>query len=350
MLNIYPDTKIFVHCPAGIVTGGAELLHQLVSFLRNNERDAYIVYFGEAKHDVPLDYNIYNIKQTEIIDDNNHNIEVFYEGIFNTIMQNKNTQKFLWWLSVENFYLSAENYLSLSDIYRWNLSMGLNQTFKRIKLFLRHPKKAFQNYLKINELVNLNIPCGFQAEFIQNHLHKLGFYEIYPLKDYINTEHYSTFTTEGRKDIVIYNPKKGMDYTKKLIERTKDIQWIPLQGMSRKELINIMRSAKLYVDFGYHPGKDRLPRECALNGCCIITGMRGTASYFEDVPIPNKYKFNEKNTDIEKITGLIRWTLNNYILANKDFTYYRHIIMQEKDEFEQQIRNLFKIKAQNLPI
>ena len=76
-----------------------------------------------------------------------------------------------------------------------------------------------------------------------------------------------------------------------------DINWVPLQNMTRSELVNVMRVAKVFVDFGYHPGKDRLPRECAANGCCVITGMRGSANYFEDVPIPSKYKFDEKHAN-----------------------------------------------------
>jgi len=46
-------------------------------------------------------------------------------------------------------------------------------------------------------------------------------------------------------------------------------------------------SRKLYVDFGKHPGKDRMPREAAVHGCCIITGRRGAAGNPFDIPIPN---------------------------------------------------------------
>ena len=342
MLKIYTDTKIYIHCPAGIVTGGAELLHQLVSFLRSNNREAYIVYFGDSPHIIPSDYSTYNLKIANCVENNSHNIEIFYEGIFNVVTRYSYTQKFLWWLSVENFYLSAYNYLSIRDLIRWDTKMGMRRLKERI-LMLMHGHHPYRNILKIKDLVRLNIPCGYQAEFIQNHLYKLGFSEIMPLKDYINIEHCKTFTTENRENIVIYNPKKGIEFTKKLIQKTPDIKWVPLHNMTRKKLIETINRAKLYVDFGSHPGKDRLPRECAMNGCCIITGKRGTASFYEDVPLPDTYKFNEKTTNITDIITTIRWVLKNYATVINDFAYYRNIIRQEKPEFEQQIRNIFKI-------
>lgn len=342
MLNIYSDTKIYVHCPAGVVTGGAELLHQLVSFLRDNNRNALIVYFGSQPHVIPDDYKKYNILTADVVENNNHNVEIFFEGIFDFVARFPETQKFLWWISVENFYLFAYRYLSLPDLFRWDIKMGLKRTKERVNMLL-HGHHPYRGILKVKDLVNMGIPCGFQAEFIQDHLHKLGFSEIVPLKDYINTEHCIDFTTKGREEIVIYNPKKGFEFTKRLIDATPEIHWLPLQDMSRNELISTIRRAKLYVDFGSHPGKDRLPRECAMNGCCIITGKRGTASYFEDVSIPEKYKFDEKTAKIEDITSTIKWTLDNYEKAIEDFAYYRNIIKQEKAEFEQQIRNLFNL-------
>ena len=38
MLNINNKTKIYVLCPKDSVTGGAELLHQLVHIINKNKR------------------------------------------------------------------------------------------------------------------------------------------------------------------------------------------------------------------------------------------------------------------------------------------------------------------------
>ena len=48
------------------------------------------------------------------------------------------------------------------------------------------------------------------------------------------------------------------------------------------------------MDFGFHPGQDRLPREAAILKNCIITNKEGSAAIFQDVPIADEFKFNER--------------------------------------------------------
>ena len=52
---------------------------------------------------------------------------------------------------------------------------------------------------------------------------------------------------------------------------------IKLSGFNTKQIINIYNKTKVYLDFGYHPGKDRMPREAALFNNCIITNKKGSA-------------------------------------------------------------------------
>ena len=35
---------------------------------------------------------------------------------------------------------------------------------------------------------------------------------------------------------------------------------------------------QVYIDFGHHPGQDRLPREAVQCGCVVITGTRGSGN------------------------------------------------------------------------
>lgn len=343
MLRFYENTKIYVHCPAGIVTGGAELLHQLVSFLREHGRDAYIVYFGELEHSVPSDYSKYTIATTDKIEDVECNIEVFYEGIFDVVARFKNTQKFLWWISVDNFFYCAQAYLNPFDLYRFDAKLGRHWIWKRLKRSIKRMENHFKNLLSIQQLVEMNVVCGYQAEYIQYFLINKGFREVVPLKDYINTDHCQSFDVSQKEDIVLYNPSKGYEYTQQLIALAPDIQWVPLRGFTRAQLKDVMQRAKLYIDFGYHPGKDRLPRECAMNGCCIITGKRGSAGFFEDVSIQNEYKFEDVVADKEEIICKVRYVLANYTQAINDYKYYRNVISTEKEEFEKQICKVFEI-------
>ncbi|KAL3809235.1 hypothetical protein ACHAXA_005283 [Cyclostephanos tholiformis] len=58
-----------------------------------------------------------------------------------------------------------------------------------------------------------------------------------------------------------------------------------------------------YIDFGPHPGMDRLPREAALAGCIVITNREGAAAHDEDVPLPQEFKF--RTFDVEALHALL---------------------------------------------
>lgn len=340
MLKLTDSSIIFVHCPAGVVTGGAELLHQLVSELNDNGRDARIVYFGDAPRELPADYRCYNVKIAERVDDAPQNVEVLYEGCYHMAFDNRRIQKVLWWLSVDNFYKCSVHSLSPADMFGFSVRLGFKSLFHRAKR-LFHVGRCRGQAMSLKKLRNLDAVNGFQSEYARDFLERHGFENLAPLKDFINTEHIGGFDKALKDNVVLYNPKKGAGFTRKLIAAAPDIHWVPLQGMSRARLIEVMRRAKLYIDFGNHPGKDRLPRECAMNGCCVITGMRGSAAFYGDVMIGSEYKFDEKQASVADIIACIRRTLADYDNVINDFARYRDMISSEKEEFACQVKDLF---------
>jgi len=166
--------------------------------------------------------------------------------------------------------------------------------------------------------------------------------KIYYLSDYLNKSFLETQTDLSKKEnIVTYNPKKGFSFTKKIIYSAKDIKFVPLSNMSRGELIKTLQRAKVYIDLGNHPGKDRIPREAAILGCCVITGKRGSAAFFEDVPIPDEYKFEDREVNIPKIIEKIEDCFENFEERNKDFDYYREVIKNEPQKFLEDLKKIF---------
>lgn len=346
MIKVTDKTNIYVHCPAEIVTGGAELLHQLVSTLNNNGKKAYIVYFGKTEPTVPLDYRNYNIKIAQNVVDEPYNIEVIYEGRFELIRKNKYTQKVLWWLSVDNFFYCSSPFLAINELYKFNKTLAFYAFIRRIgKAILKGDSEYLKHPISIKELRSIQCVNCYQSEYAQNFLQNNKFKEILPLKDFINREHdFKKVDLSLKENIVLYNPKKGYKFTKKIIESAPEINWVPLVGMTRNELINIIKRAKVYIDFGNHPGKDRLPRECAINGCCVITGYRGSARFFEDVMITRDYKFEDSTKKIPAIIEKIKWIFSNYNIAIHDFELYRNSITEEETEFQVQTSKLFGYK------
>ena len=104
-----------------------------------------------------------------------------------------------------------------------------------------------------------------------------------------------------------------------------------------------MSSAKVYVDFGGHPGKDRLPREAALCGCCIITGLRGSAANEVDVPIPARFKLDDEQADPRQLIDMIAKLMMSHEESTREFEEYRVAIREEKRKFQREVDDLVRI-------
>ncbi len=309
--------KIYCVCPSLFKTGGTELLHQLVYWINNFGGEAEIAYVNsdESKGFTHPEYTHYvtgHVTRFEDIDDSYENAVVIPEGWPFVCSEVHKAKILFWWLSVDNFISAAGPYL--------DDAINLIKTKPKIHLV--------------------------QSEYAKKYALSLGISRkrMLHLADYINDEYLFRKTTSNeynKQDIVLYNPKKGKDFTEELIKRSKDINWVAIQNMTTAQVADLMRRAKVYVDFGNHPGKDRIPREAAMSGCVVITGRKGSASYYEDVSIPDKYKVDESNASFDNIIDLIRSCIYNYDTVIKDFDEYIHHIQTEKEEFIDDVKKCF---------
>ncbi|MBR0427023.1 MAG: hypothetical protein IJK18_02320 [Clostridia bacterium] len=331
MLEINEKTKIFMACPANVKTGGPELAHQLVNTLYNMGIEAYMLYIGAKKNIDPVndEYKKYNNKYvTELSskDISKNNILIVPEIYTYLIKKHyNNMQTAIWWMSVDNYIVELK-------------CKGIKRKIKRILNISKGNHYKFEKDIKTYHL------C--QSYYAIDFLKTKGVDEndIFYLSDYLNDIYInmSEKDVKEKEDIVLYNPKKGYEYTKKIIDKCNDICFVPLQNMTSTQVREALLRAKVYIDFGNHPGKDRFPREAAMCGCCIITGKRGSAKYKEDVNIPEEFKFEDLEKNIEIVSNKIKNTLNNYDEESKKFYEYKKIILNEKDKFISDVRCIFK--------
>lgn len=316
---------IYIICPAHIATGGTELLHQLHFELTSMGVKSSMFYVGKVEGS-PVEkkfFHKYNpIIASNIIDDDK-NIIICSETHFNWLFKYKKIKKVCWWLSVDNFCGLVKKDESLLKMIKHYL------IFTYFKL---HAKK----YIHL-------VQSEYARRFVHLNFHILNS-SIYTLSDYLNDDYLnfdSSKETFVKENQILYNPRKGLEFTKKIIALLPNIKRVPLQGYSNFELKNLYLHSKLYIDFGNHPGKDRIPREAAISGCCIITGKDGAAANNIDIPINSKYKFCADEKNLNDIKNKILECLNNYDLCSQDFFSYRQIILNEKNEFIKQVKALF---------
>jgi hypothetical protein len=147
---------------------------------------------------------------------------------------------------------------------------------------------------------------------------------------------------DHKQNIILYNPTKGWKITEQLMTRYPQWKFLPLKGLNRDQLSEKLYNAKLYIDFGHHPGRDRMPREAAMHGCCLITGKLGSAGNDVDLPIPAQYKFDSNAPGfIEDFGVLAQDVMNNFPKHYATFDTYRKWLQDEPRIFKQQIADYF---------
>lgn len=330
--------EVYVICPAHSKTGGTELLHQLVYQINTHGGNAVIVYYSNENRNLSITKGFEEYVETftslDGIDDNCHNAVIIPEYYPQFVLNFKKCKKILWWMSVDNF---KNFHTGLSGaIFEKGHILGILCSIKRIA------EKRFYNDIDTIKRADFHL-C--QSYYAISYLKKTGINSnIEYLSDYINdiyVSNYNNIDNSKKENIILYNPKKGYEFTKKIIKESTNLKWVPIQNLTTDQVQNLMAKSKVYIDFGNFPGKDRFPREAAMSGCCIITGKRGAAAFEKDVPINEKYKFDDIKRNIPLIITCINECLNDFNNRSKDFDTYRKIIAGEKNEFVSDVKKIF---------
>lgn len=315
--------KFLIISPAGNPTGGVELLHQMAHILLEEGHEVQIMYWPlRQEHNLINFYKDYlkGVTITEkVIDD--ENIIIILPEVFSYFIKKiKKAKIIFWWLSVDNYINSKKIMFAIGN---------------------KFTPYTYWNVQKDNRIYH-----AVQSEYAKLYLKKFNVETNYFISDYINDEYFSEYSqkvnlsNEKRKNIVLYNPAKGGDEQKRFIQylESEEINCMPLKGMDKQMMIKTLGEAKVYIDFGEHPGKDRIPREAALLGCIIITNKKGSAANPIDVKIPDEYKFSQTGNYFELVKLKIDKIFNDFGKYTNDFEIYRQSISVEKNLFIEQVK------------
>jgi len=280
--------KLVVVCPGGAVTGGPEAMHQLVSTANMEEPgSAAILYWPFNKnHHTPLAYKCYDVAQVRR-DDVPKSALVVLPEIWPEMAHTFPNRCALWWLSVDNFGTHGQ------------------RNIDRISLHL----------------------C--QSEYAWQHVEPMG--ERMMLTDWVSIENHDT----PRLPRVVVNPAKDAGLLRPF-QATVGCEVLELVGLSRYGVTSALRGSTVYVDFGHHPGRDRLPREAALAGCIVFTTRHGAANFHEDMPMPYWYKFKTLDEVLEKV----RLVVGGKTTARQQQDKYRAWVLEQRMWFESEVRAL----------
>lgn len=317
--------KILILCPKAL-TGGPEALHQLAGLLREQGRDARIMYYaGEADsvlridagtltsshskaRDTPEPYRRYGVVVTDSCELAPTVCVVVPEVLQTQVQPFAPAQVAVWWLSVDNA-LASSPFQDQAQLQAW---------LHQVPLHLA------------------------QSMYAAAWLSKNARPDAWMLSDYTDPD----FTAEpavlgNRKSQVLYNPRKGGEAVQKLKHWLPDWHFVPLLNYSKAELRALMRESRYYIDFGHHPGKDRLPREAAASGCVVLVRSAGAARFFRDVPLANAYKFMASEVDTGQLAKRLQRIDDAYAQHWQAQARYRSTILLEREVFAMEARIAF---------
>lgn len=225
----------------------------------------------------------------------------------------KHSPKAIWWLSVDNFKLTHPHLLNSSTL-----------------------RKLFED----ESILHL-----YQSSYAHDFLRSHGARTVRPLYDYTsscysecNPQDYSSQKTV---DFAFF-PKKGKQLADKFLQTgAQDLSRIAIEGMNQSQVKQALASSRLYVDFGHHPGKDRVPREAACMGNILFLHDQGAASFFEDHPLHSDYIFTSLDVHNGSLLSKVQQVLSDPDLHFKRQAQYRHRVKMEREEFDWQVKAIF---------
>lgn len=273
-------------------TGGPENIHLLCHSINTYTHHTAYIYYITPAQPTPL-YDYPNIKIATALQDLPDTLLILPEIHPLPTTPFKHLKIIIWWLS----YTFAALFNRLDN--------------------MKHSAHLFQSYYAYAQ-VTPHLPPHAQHAFLSDHLHP-DFLAL-PLQ-------------LPRTNTVAYNPQK--DTTTPRLCHKLGIATLPLQNLTRPQLIDALQTCKIYVDLGFHPGKDRLPREAAMCGCVVITNKAGAAAYQEDIPIDEKISYPED------LCNLLPIVLAHYESYYQKQEPYRQAIKNETLLFKQQIQSLW---------
>ena len=309
--------SVYVVSPYRGISGGPEALHQLGHVLCESGVDARMAYIFQGrflldgKHPEFFDYLVPAAEGMEDIAENTIVVpEIFtIEGVDpktgEYLLSLKNAKIVVWWLGA--YKCLGQPHI----LHRFKDARHVAQS--------HHARRVLEHN-------------GVLADM---------------LTDYINPKLLPQETRTQRDNKILYNPKRNIGpYLQNvgniLISKNQGYEFVAIEGFRRDELPDLFQSAKAYIDLGGQPGMDRLPRETAIHGCCVIIG-KGGATEADDMPIPERYKFEKE--DVDGIVSSVEHCMNDYDSARWDFDGYKGFVAEGQKRFTDEAKNVFGVRS-----
>jgi hypothetical protein len=320
------DTVVIL-CPEA-VTGGPEALHQLAHAINTLGGNARLAYFGQGSrveygpttilchyspHQAVLEtYAAYRPIPLVEAPLSERTLIVVPEILPEALLAISARNRAVWWLSVDN-------------------------------AVAHNPKLNDPGYA--NSLIgNSGLIHFYQSDYARGFVERHGGgRNAFPIFDYINPEYIRSGPAESaseRRQVGLF-PQKGGVLAARFMAANPQLSFAAIQNMTREQVRQTLLTCSVYIDFGHHPGKDRVPREAAVSGAIVFLHERGAALHFQDHPLERFYLFNEQDIDTGSLASRVAEALSDRERHYARQQVYRQQVRLGFEEFMLQVRQFF---------
>lgn len=339
---------IYIVSIGNMVSGGPETLHQAARLLSSYGNKVGMYYVQPHTINIPERFSNFNIDVVEEIEDSSENVLIVPETLTFVLGRYKKIKKCIWWLSVEKYFETEPRYL-----VKWRLKVhGLsNALFPFIYIYFIFKRKihTYRYHFEDNGTYFHMYNCEYAHRFLLDRgvpEHRT-LYLCGPLNDSFFELADQLAEKKERENIIIYNPKKGIEFTQKLIKKANemkiDASFVPIINMNPPQIADLMSRSKIYIDFGEFPGPERIPREAVTMGCNIITSRNGAAGNEIDVPIPNNMKYDTIDENLPDIINKMKDMLGNYDTYYNKYDKYREKVREQIPLLNENLQRLMEM-------
>ena len=310
-------------CPH-VVTGGPEAIHQLSDAIIGLGGEAIIAYYGNqvglsiedsavtctfTGNPTPSAYRDYRAIVAARIPLTKDSLVIYPESILAWLNSPRLFHRGIWWVSVDNAIVKA-------------------------------PQLAYDShrndFLSRSDLIHF-----FQSEYAHDFLRKGRARRLYPLADYINHRFLNTGKNAAREQAISYFPRKGGALASVFFDSHPELNRSPIENMPQEAVHDALLQSQIFIDFGHHPGKDRVPREAALSGNIVFLHERGAAAFYLDHPLDRFFLFTSADISNGSLYNRVKEALADPDAHFAAQSIYHSRIFIEREEFLNQVKMNF---------
>jgi len=134
----------------------------------------------------------------------------------------------------------------------------------------------------------------------------------------------------NKKNIIAWNSRKTYPLTLKLVKLLeRKYKVFNLSNVGKNNMIKILTNSKIFIDIGFHPGRDRPVREAVALWNIAVINNHGGYHLREDCPVPEEFKINcpqdhSCRIDVNEVyKSIISWIT--------EYNYYINMFKEMKD-------------------